>query len=211
MDQIHDRFPTKAILHTEGCIDNIGNEDNSPKGSFLGWKNDAWWWTEGATDWGWYWASKETHPKYAPVHRYARDLVDGLNHWFVGWIDWNIVLDKKGGPNHANNLCAAPIMVDTDSEDVYVTPLFYVMAHFSRYLHPGDSIVQVATAAPGLNPDDFHVTAAISKDKKTLTVIAFNKAKQPLTYNIQVGGFHAPVTIPENAIQTLRFDLRNLK
>jgi hypothetical protein len=42
-------------------------------------------------------------------------------------------------------------------------------------------------------------------------VIAFNKAKQPLTYNIQVGGFHAPVTIPENAIQTLRFDLRNLK
>jgi glucosylceramidase len=211
MDQIHDRFPTKAILHTEGCIDNIGNEDNSPKGSFLGWKNDAWWWAEGATDWGWYWASKETHPKYAPVHRYARDIVDGLNHWFVGWIDWNIVLDKKGGPNHAKNLCAAPIMVDTDSEDVYITPLFYVMAHFSRYLHPGDSIVQVDTVAPGLGPDDFHATAAISQDKKTLTVIAFNKAKQALTYNIQVGGFHAPVTIPENAIQTLRFDLRKLK
>ena len=211
MDQIHDRFPTKAILHTEGCIDSIGSKDNSPNGSFLGWKNDAWWWTNGAADWGWYWASKETHPKYAPVHRYARDIVDGLNHWFVGWIDWNIVLDKNGGPNHANNLAAAPIMVDTDSGDVYITPLFYIMAHFSRYLHPGDSIVQVDTATPGLGPDDFHATAAISRDKKTLTVIAFNKAKQPLTYNIQVDGFHAPVTIPENAIQTLRFDLNKLK
>ena len=211
MDEIHDRFPTKAILHTEGCIDSIGGEDNSPKGSFLGWKNDAWWWAEGAADWGWYWASKQTHPKYAPVHRYARDLVDGLNHWFVGWIDWNIVLDKNGGPNHAHNLAAAPIMVDTGSGDVYITPLFYIMAHFSRYLHAGDSIVQVDTAAPGLGPDDFHVTAAVSQDKKTLTVIAFNKANQPVNYNIQVNGFHAPVTIPENAIQTLRFDLRKLK
>jgi glucosylceramidase len=211
MDEIHARFPGKAILHTEGTIDGIGNENDSPKGNFLGWKNDAYWWTEGTTDWGWYWASKETHPKYAPVHRYARDLVDGLNHWFVGWIDWNIVLDKKGGPNHVNNLCAAPIMVDTTSEDVYLTPIYYVMAHFSRYLKPGDSVVQVETTAPGLGADDFYATAAVSKDKKNLTVIAFNKAKQPVTYSIQVGQKHAPVTIPANAIQTLRFDLSTLK
>jgi len=211
MDQIHGQFPGKAILHTEGCIDGIGNEDDSPKGQFAGWRNDAWWWNEGTTDWGWYWSSKETHPKYAPVHRYARDLVDGLNHWFVAWIDWNIVLDRKGGPNHVNNLCGAPIMVDTASEDVYLTPIYYVMAHFSRYLQPGDSVVQVATAAPGLGADDFHATAAVSKDKRHLTVIAFNKAKTAVTYNVQVGGQFAAVSIPANALQTLRFDLGKLK
>jgi glucosylceramidase len=211
MDELHAKWPSKTILHTEGCIDGIGNENDSPKGEFLGWKNDAYWWTEGTTDWGWYWASKETHPKYAPVHRYARDIVDGLNHWFVGYIDWNIVLDRKGGPNHVNNLCAAPIMVDKANEDVYLTPVYYVLAHFSRYLQPGDQVVQVATTAPGLGADDFRATAAISKDKKALTVIAFNKAKQSVTYNIQVGGQYAPVTIPANAIQTLRFDLGKLK
>jgi len=210
MDELHRRFPSKAILHTEGCIDGIGTEDSSPRGNFLGWKNDAWWWAEGATDWGFYWATPEekpSHPRYAAVHRYARDLVEGLNHWFVGWIDWNLVLDKRGGPNHVNNLCAAPIMVDTVSQEVYVTPLYYVMAHFSRYLHPGDRIVEVVKSTPGLGADDFHATAALSRDQKQLVVIAFNRSPRPITYSIQVGECFAPVTIPGNALQTLRCEL----
>jgi len=179
MDQIHDRFPTKAILHTEGCIDNIGNEDNSPKGSFLGWKNDAWWVDRGGTDWGWYWASKETHPKYAPVHRYARDLVDGLNHWFVGGSTGTSCWTRRAAPI-TRTISAPPRSWWTPTRRMCTSRLSsYVMAHFSRYLHPGDSIVQVDTAAPGLGPDDFHATAAVSQDKKTLTVIAFSKAKHP--------------------------------
>ncbi|MFZ1614186.1 MAG: glycoside hydrolase family 30 beta sandwich domain-containing protein [Holophaga sp.] len=210
MDTLHRRFPTKEVLHTEGCIDGIGTEDSSPQGHFLGWKNDTWWWSGGATDWGYYWASPEEkplHPKYAPVHRYARDLIEGLNHWFVGWIDWNLVLDKRGGPNHVGNFCGAPIMVDTVTEEVYFTPLFYVMSHFSHFLQPGDRIVQVATTTPGLDTDDFRATAAISKDKKSCVVIVFNKSPQAVSYVIQVEGFHAPVTIPKNALQTMSFKL----
>ena len=214
LDAIHERFPAKPLLHTEGCIDGIGTQESSPNGTFLGWKNDAWWWAETATDWGFYWAAPEDkpeHPKYAPVHRYARDLVDGLNHWFVGWIDWNLVLDKNGGPNHVNNFCAAPVMVDATTEEVYVTPLYYVMAHFSRYLQPGDRIVQVSTASPGLDADDFHATAAIKQDGKRLVVIAFNKSKNTLSYGIQVGNVHADVLIPGNAIQSLSIPLINLR
>jgi len=82
------------------------------------------------------------------------------------------------------------------------------MSHFSRYLHPGDTIVQVTTTTPGLGADDFHATAALSQDKKALVVIAFNKSEGAVTYGLQVGQFQAPVTIPRNAIQTLRFELR---
>jgi len=213
LDQLHDRFPTKPILHTEGCIDGIRTEDSSPGGKFLGWKNETWWWTESATDWGYYWAppsEKPSHPRYAPVHRYARDLIDGLNHWFVGWIDWNLVLDQDGGPNHVNNFCAAPIMVDRASGEVHFTPLYYVMAHFSRYLRPGDRIVEVSTASPGLGPDDFRATAAVSRNKGNLVVIAFNKSRQPLSYDIQIGARCARVVIPGNAIQTMRFSLSRL-
>ena len=214
MEQLHEHFPAKAILHTEGCVDGIGTEDSSPKGAFLGWKNDAWWWAEGATDWGYYWApaeEKAAHPKYAPVHRYARDLVEGLNHWFVGWIDWNIVLDKRGGPNHVNNFCGAPIMVDTGTGECHVTPLYCVMAHFSRYLRPGDRIVKVETSAPGIPAGDFLATAAVSQSRKDLVVIAFNRSAKTVSYSIQVGGSSAPVTIPGNSIQTLRFKLAELE
>jgi glucosylceramidase len=210
LDRLHQRFPAKALLHTEGCIDGIGTQDSSPKGAFLGWQNDAWWWSESATDWGYYWASpdeKPAHPRYVPVHRYARDLLEGLNHWFVGWIDWNLVLDRNGGPNHVNNLCAAPIMVDTTTTEVYVTPLYDVMVHFSRFLQPGDRVVQVTTTTPGLPPDAFHATAALSRDGRHLVVIAFNPSKQPINYTLQVGDLQAPVSLPANAIQSMRFPL----
>jgi glucosylceramidase len=211
LDHLRQRFPDKALLHTEGCIDGIGTEDSSPKGAFLGWKNDAWWWQEGATDWGYYWASPEqkpSHPRYVPVHRYARDLVDGLNHGFVGWIDWNLVLDKRGGPNHVNNFCAAPIMVDTDTEEAYVTPLFLVMAHFSRYLQPGDQVVQVEVTAAGSGTEDVRATAALSQNGRYLTLIVFNQSHKALTYAIQVGGAMATVRMPANSLQTLRINQR---
>jgi glucosylceramidase len=211
LDELRRRFPGKALLHTEGCIDGIGSADNAPGGEFLGWRQEAWWWSEGATDWGYYWAppaDRAAHPKYTPVHRYARDLVEGLNHGFVGWIDWNLVLDRRGGPNHVDNLCAAPIMADPETGEVHFTPLYYVMAHFSRYLQPGDRIVQSVIAAPA--PANFQVTAALSGDHRHLTVIAFNPSPRALTYRLQVGRREAVVVIPGNAIQSLRIGLKGL-
>jgi glucosylceramidase len=211
IEKIHERYPTKAILHTEGCIDSIaGKANRAQDGSFLGWRNDAWWWTQGATDWGYDWAPPEQkgdHPLYAPAHRYARDLIEGLNHRLSGWIDWNIVLDQRGGPNHVGNFAGAPAMVDIASGDVYFTPLYHVMSHFSRYLRPGDRVVQVTTEAPGLGADDFHATAALSQDGRHLVVVAFNKAAQGLRYSIQLGTRRAEIAIPANALQTIRIEL----
>ena len=211
LDAIRGLARDKAIVHTEGCVDALGAKTNSPEGRFLGWKNDAWWWREEATDWGWDWApaaDKPQHPRYAPVHRYARHLIDGLDHGLSGWIDWNIVLDAQGGPNHVNNRCAAPVMVDPVAGDVYATPVYFTIAHFSRYIRPGDRVVRTRVSAPGLGADDFHAAAIMSGDRSHLVVFAFNKSAAPVTYAIQVAGRHAMVTIPANALQTLRFDMR---
>lgn len=44
--------------------------------------------------------------------RYAKQIIGDLNNWSEGYIDWNLVLDENGGPNHAGNFCEAPIMLD---------------------------------------------------------------------------------------------------
>lgn len=211
IEKIRERYPTKVIMHTEGCIDVISAKANlSKEGAFLGWLNDAWWWNEGAVDWGYDWAppeKKADHPPYAPVHRYARDLVEGFNHGFVGWIDWNIVLDQRGGPNHVGNFAGAPVMVEVAQPRVYFTPIYYVMSHFSRYLRPGDRIVELTQSAPGLGPDDFHVTAALDGDGTRITVVAFNKTAREIGYSIQLGAEHAAIAIPANALQTVRIEL----
>ena len=49
---------------------------------------------------------------WALGERYARSMIQDLNHWTVGWIDWNLLLDEHGGPNHVGNHCSAPILAD---------------------------------------------------------------------------------------------------
>jgi glucosylceramidase len=214
LDALHALAPDKPVLHTEGCIDALGSKTNSPDGKFLGWRNDAWWWSPVATDWGWDWApaaDKPLHPRYTPVHRYARDLIDGLNHWLAGWIDWNAVLDSRGGPNHVDNRCAAPVMVDTAAGDVYVTPLFDTIAHFSRYIRPGDRVLASRVSASHLGADDFRAVAVLDATGEHLVVVALNTSGSPISWGIEVGHRHVSVSIPANALQTLRFSAIELR
>ena len=95
------------------------------------------------------------HPMYTPVHRYARNIIVSLDHWVSGWVDWNIVLDRNGGPNHAGNFCGAPIMIDTAKQEIYYTPIYYVLAQFSRTIRPGDRAIQTHRTLDGLDPDAF--------------------------------------------------------
>ncbi len=146
LGRVHERYPDKHILHSEGCIDT----------QVPVWQDDDWYWRREAKDWGFTWApedKKADHPIYVPVYRYARDIIGGLNSWMTGWIDWNIVLDTQGGPNLAQNWCVAPVIADPETDEVYFTPLYYTLAHFSRYIRPGARRIEVRVSPAGAHGD----------------------------------------------------------
>jgi glucosylceramidase len=215
LDRVHDKFPEFDIIHTEGTIDDLGKP--APGGiadtvrfQETGWfDNDAFWWNETATDWAYTasWApNAEDHPAYIPVHRYARNIIVSLNHWMAGWIDWNIVLDQSGGPNHVGNFCGAPIMVDVSKGYVYYTPIYYVLAQFSQTIRPGDRAVQTTKHLEGLDNDALHASATMN-DEGLLSVQVLNTTKQSIKYGLQIGAQRAEVEIPANAVQTVRIQL----
>ena len=121
-------------------------------------------------------------------------------------VDWNIVLDKQGGPNHVGNFCGAPIMIDTENQDVYYTPVFEVLSQFSRSIRPGDRAVQTKKLIPGLGDDDLHACATIN-DANMLSVQLLNTTQTPIQYKLQLGEIFAPITIPANSVQTIRTQL----
>ena len=215
LNRVHDKFPDFDIIHTEGTIDNLGlaapegvtDPDNFQETDWF--DNDEFWWNPNATDWAYSatWApNAEDHPIYTPVHRYARNIIVSLNNWMSGWIDWNVVLDRDGGPNHVGNFCGAPIMIDTETRQIYYTPIYHVLAQFSRTIRPGDTAVMTSTSLGGLGEDDLHASATISNGG-LLSVQVLNTTKQPTRYNLQIGAQFAEVTIPANAIQTIRIPL----
>ena len=214
-ERVHEKFPDFSIIHTEGTIDDLGKD--APEGILdpirfkeSNWfKNDDFWWNDNATDWAYTatWAPKaEDHPIYTPVHRYARNIIVSLDHWLEGWIDWNIVLDAQGGPNHVGNFCGAPIMIDTQNGDIYYTPIYYVLSQFSKTIRPGDKALQVETKLTGLDSDALHASAAVN-DKGLVSVQLLNTTKEPISFSLQFGEQYTEVVMSANALQTIRVQL----
>ncbi len=215
LDRVHEKFPDFSLIHTEGTIDALGTPPPAgvldPVGfQESGWfDNDEFWWNPNATDWAYTagWAPRaEDHPMYTPVHRYARNIILSLNHWVEGWIDWNVVLDHRGGPNHVGNFCGAPIMIDVESGHVYYTPIYYVLVQFSRTIRPGDNAVQVNKQLYNLEDDALHASATVNDDG-LLSVQLLNTMQEPVQYSLQIGAQFAPITIAANAVQTVRIPL----
>ena len=194
----HKKAPDKYLIQTEACID-----AEVPK-----WKDDAWYWSKEATDWGWDWApedKKYLHPKYVPVFRYARDIIGCLNNYVDGWIDWNMVLDRQGGPNWFKNWCVAPVLVDPERDEAYFTPLYYTMAHFSKFIRP--DAVRIALE----NPDKTLMATAAENPDGSIAVVVFNPDEKARTLQLALEGKTYPLTISPKAIQTILFNQINHK
>jgi len=80
---------------------------------------------------------------FSRAEAYAHDIIGDLNAWVEGWTDWNIVLDTQGGPNHLNNWCDAGIIADPTKGELIYQPMYYAMAHFSRFLPPNKRSIRV--------------------------------------------------------------------
>jgi glucosylceramidase len=198
LELTHRLAPDKYLINTEACVD-----AEVPK-----WKDDNWYWSQEATDWGWDWASekeKYLHPKYVPVFRYAGDIIGCLNHYVDGWIDWNMVLDKQGGPNWFKNWCTAPVIVDPVKDEVYFTPLYYTMAHFSKFIRPG------AVRIGFDNPDkELMVTAAQNLDG-SVAVVVFNPTAKKQLLQLKMDGKKTYCQIDAKAIQTILYSYSSPK
>ncbi len=215
-ETVNSKFPDHKIIHTEGCIDDLGKPApqgiNDPE-RFMekDWfDNDSFWWNDNATDWGysasWQGVRTEDHPVYTPVHRYARNIIVSIDHWLAGWIDWNVVLDHLGGPNHVGNYCGAPVMIDTETGHIYYTPVYYVLAQFSKTIRPGDRAVQTYRTLAGLGDDDLHACATVNSDN-VLSVQLLNTTKKDISYKLQIKNQYADITIVANSVQTVRVQL----
>ena len=186
----HEKAPDKYLIQSEACADS-----EIPK-----WRDDQWYWSKESTDWGWDWApekDKHLHPKYAPVNRYARDIIGCLNNWVDGWIDWNMVLDKQGGPNWFKNWCLAPVIVDPENDEVYFTPIYYTLTHFSKFIRPG------ATRIGFENSDDSIMTTAALNPDGTIAVVVFNQDSESKSFTLSLNESAIDIKIGGQAIQTI--------
>lgn len=131
------------------------------------------------------------------AERYGRQIIGDFNAGAVGWTDWNILLDERGGPNHVGNFCFAPVHADTATGTLTFTPTFSYLGHFSKFIRPGAHRVSAVSSRTYL-----HTTAFLNPDGR-LAIVVLNDSDKPVRYLVQIGTAAVALTIPAHAIQTL--------
>jgi len=135
------------------------------------------------------------------AEEYAYNIMIDLNHWAIGFTDWNLLLDLQGGPNHLDNYCDAPIRVDTINDVIYIQPMYYYIGQFTRYLLPDTVIVETAVTPVRVNGNFSAVTGTTNDG--AVVVVVFNTSPNEVFYRLVDGKRWVDTSIPANAMQTL--------
>lgn len=109
---------------------------------------------------------------------YASDIIEDLRRQTGAWIDWNLALDMTGGPNWAKNNVDSPILVDKTANKFYKQPMYYALAHFSRFFRPGSVYIDLELEGSSRQFNGLMLVAAhvIKTDHVVLNVL--NKSKR---------------------------------
>jgi glucosylceramidase len=161
VQQVHDAWPDKKLLFTEGC------HEGGPH--------------HGSWDLG---------------ERYARSMINDLNRWTVGWIDWNLLLDHNGGPNHVGNFCSAPLLVDAAHATLLPQSSYFYIGHFTRFVKPGAKRALCTTTQRNLE-----AAAFVNPDGSVATVV-LNRTEEEQPFALRIDHRRTVAELPPRSIAT---------
>jgi glucosylceramidase len=123
-------------------------------------------------------------------------MIHDFNAGAVGWTDWNILLDERGGPNHVNNFCFAPIHAGTQTGELIYTNSYYYIGHFSKFIKPDAKRVQVAPSRSNL------IATAFLNPDGSLIVVTMNQTDSEVSFLLWIEGEAAQAVSLPHSIST---------
>jgi glucosylceramidase len=137
---------------------------------------------------------------------YGFDIIGDLLAGASGWVDWNLILDLQGGPNHLNNYCDAGIIVNnTDNADIsyFLQPSYFFMGHFSRFFRPNDTVIE--SSWDGVVNQLYCVSTRSHhrNSRAPLATVCMNQADSEEEFALTDGEEYLDVKLPPHSIASI--------
>jgi len=190
VQHVHEAFPDKILIASEATFETRR-------------------WAKGMTkpydDWGF-------------GMGYAHDMIGDFNAGTKGWIDWNLMLDTNGGPNHVGNVCDAAIIGDLEQQVVIPHAQYWFIGQFSKYIVPGslhlrtevqnsvqwgESWVRWYGTCTG--DDGIEATSFQLPDGQRIVTVVLNCGDDAVDFKIRSGACAIRGHIPARSIKTFRY------
>ena len=133
---------------------------------------------------------------------YAHDILGDLNSGSNGYIDWNLILNYDGGPNHKSNFCNSPIMVTEDGSDYFKNSTFTYIKHFSKFILPGSRRIGFSRYT-----DNIEVTS-FKNPNGDIVVVVLNRKDFIVEYNMCINNRFFKDSIDGHSINTYLINLK---
>ncbi len=128
---------------------------------------------------------------------YGEELHGNFMHGMQASVDWNLMLDYKGGPYHDRQSgCKAPVMVDTEKGCFVYSDIYFNLWHFAHFIKVG--AVRVGSSSF----DKDVLFSAYQNPDGQLVAVAINQGKAAVSARIRLGKETAPVALPPKSIST---------
>ena len=125
---------------------------------------------------------------------YGIEILNDLNNGTNCFLDWNILLDKNGGPNHKRNFCNSPIMLINDETNYYKNLCYYYIGHFSKVIKEG-----AINLGYSRYNKEISVTAFRNLDG-SIAVVLMNTHDWQHDYNLCIDDMYIPGKIDKRTI-----------
>lgn len=174
LDKIHNDFPNKHIYFTEGCVELTLTYN------------------------------KKSISDYHNGEVYGYNIIEGFNHYTEMFLDWNILLDERGGPTYVDNFCEAPILFDTRNKKLIYNTSYYYLYHFAHFIKPDSVILNTITKLPN------HVYAIATKSKENLVIVLQNENTEDCIINLSLENKPMNINLLGNSIVTISLNKEEL-
>lgn len=184
LDLLHRQYPDQILMHSESCALHIPGKVSS-----LPDKNET--------------EQSEKTPNecdYDDAIAYAHDIIGDLNNGMHRWIDWNMIVDRTGGPRHVYGGFSAPLIFEENGS----------FSETVSYLYLNEIAKAVYAGAVRLGKSvwnrDVEVTACRNPDQ-SVSVLILNQAQKDLAVNLRISGFILQnVLLPARALSVIRLE-----
>ncbi len=167
---VHKKYPKLIKVFTEGCIELLNLNRDDPDAA-LGTINNAF--------------------------RYAKNYINDSLNFSNGFIDWNLLLDAHGGPNHVGNFCEALIQYNYETKELIYNPSYYIVKHFAHFIKPNAK--RIATS----KNNDFLIVSFLNDNQEVVSIIL--NEREECTEVIELDNKKYIVKLPSHSITTCVF------
>lgn len=129
---------------------------------------------------------------------YAHDMLGNFKAGAEAFFDWNLLLGADGGPNHAENFCAAPVMCDGRG-GIEKRLSYYYIGHFSRYIRRGARQIMNSCYSDTLE------TAAFENPDGGRVVVILNRSGADMPVYLCEAGEGTAFTAKAHTVRTILY------